>query len=165
MYKKKLYFFVVMSVIFSTGLLSSISAQTQLMPSFTMKLTNGKIFSSKELSPQKPVIIIYFAPDCDHCQVLMNALFKKINEFKRSEIVMVTFQPLNQLVDFEKTYQTAKYSNIKVGTEAPIFFFRTYYHLENTPFTVLFDKHGKQIISYKKETPVDDLIKHLKLLK
>jgi thioredoxin-related protein len=153
MYKKKLYFFVVMSVIFSTGLLSSISAQTQLMPSFTMKLTNGKIFSSKELSPQKPVIIIYFAPDCDHCQVLMNALFKKINEFKRSEIVI------------EKTYQTAKYSNIKVGTEAPIFFFRTYYHLENTPFTVLFDKHGKQIISYKKETPVDDLIKHLKLLK
>ena len=77
---------------------------------------------------------------------------------------MVTFKPLNEVVDFEKSYQTTKYPNIKVGIEIPIFFFRQYYNLQNTPFTALYDKHGKLIISYKKETPVDDLIKHLKVL-
>lgn len=165
MYKKKVYFFVVISVIFSSALFSSISARSQLMPSFKMQLSNGKVFSSKDLSQQKPVIIIYFSPDCEHCQILMDTLFKRITDFKKSHIVMVTFERANEVVDFEKHYQTSKYPNIKVGTEVPIFFFKTYYHLEHTPFTALFDKHGKLIVSYKDQTAVDDLIKRLKKLK
>lgn len=160
----KLYFLAIASVIFSCGVFFSSKAKSQSIPSFTMKLSNGKTFSSKDLSKQRPAIIIYFDPDCDHCQLLTNNLLKKINEFKKSQIVMVTFKPLNEVAGFEKTYQTGRYANIKVGTEQPIFFFRTLYHLENVPFTILFNKQGKQIISYKKDTPVDDLLKHLKAI-
>ena len=149
---------------FLVTLFSSNIAAAQSIPSFSMRLADGKLFSDKDLSHEKPVIIIYFAPDCEHCQVLMNVLFKRIADFKKAQIVMVTFKPLNEVVDFEKSYQTTKYPNIKVGIEIPIFFFRQYYNLQNTPFTALYDKHGKLIISYKKETPVDDLIKHLKVL-
>jgi hypothetical protein len=78
---------------------------------------------------------------------------------------MATFKPVNEVIEFEKSYQTSKYPNIKVGIEIPVFFFRVYYDVEKTPFTALYDKHRKLIISYKKETPVDDLIKHLKVLK
>ncbi len=145
-------------------ILISKNVAAQAIPSFTIQLTNGKLFSAKDLSRDKPVIIIYFAPDCEHCQVLMNELFRKIRDFKKAQIVMATFKPQGEVVDFERSYQTNKYPNIKVGIETPIFFFRAYYHLENTPFTALFDKHGKLIISYKKETPVDDLIRHLKIL-
>ena len=162
--KKKLSFWCSTLIIFSTILLSSKIAVSQSIPAFRMQLTNGKIFSAKDLSHNKPVIIIYFSPDCEHCQILMNEVFKKIQDFKKAQIIMVTFNPLNEVIEFEKKYQTSKYPNIKVGIEIPVFFFRYYYHLENTPFTALFDKHGKLIISYKKETPVDDLIKHLKTL-
>ena len=91
-------------------------------------------------------------------------IFKRVGDFRKAQIVTVTFKPVNEVVDFEKSYQTTRYPNIKVGIEIPIFFFRQYYNLKNTPFTALYDKHGKLIISYKKETPVDDLIKHLKVL-
>ena len=164
MYKMKGYFLAIASIVFCSGILISAKAESQSIPSFTMKLSNGKSFSSKDLSKQKPAIIIYFDPDCDHCQTLINTLLKKINEFKKSQIVMVTFKPLNEVAGFEKKYHTAEYANIRVGTEQPIFFFRTLYHLENVPFTILFNKQGKQIISYKKETPVDDLLKHLKAI-
>lgn len=164
MYKKKLSFWCGLLIGFSAILFSSGIAVAQSIPSFSMQLTNGKLFSAKDLSHQKPVIIIYFAPDCEHCQTLMNGFFKKIQDFKKAQIVMVTFKPVNEVIDFEKSYQTAKYPNIKVGIEIPVFFFRNYYNLENTPFTALFDKHGKLIISYKKETPLDDLIRHLKVL-
>jgi thioredoxin-related protein len=43
-----------------------------------------------------------------------------------------------------------------------VFFFQKYYQLQHTPFTALFDKNGKLIVSYKDYTPVDDLIKKLK---
>lgn len=140
----------------------SIGAKSQSMPAFSIKLTNGKTFSSKNLSVQQPVIIIYFDPYCDHCQALMDTLFRKINYFKKSEIVLVTFKPLNEIKDFEKARQTSKYSNIRVGLEEPVFFFQVFYHLKNVPFTVLFDKSRKQVISYERYTPVDDLIKRLK---
>ena len=164
MNKKKFFFWARLLIIFLVILFSSEIAQSQPIPEFNMQLTNGKLFSTKDLSRGKPVIIIYFAPDCEHCQKLMNILFKKIGDFKKAEIVMVTFKPLNEVVEFEKSYKTIKYPNIKVGIEMPVFFFRYYYGVENTPFTALYDKHRKFIISYKKETPVDDLIKHLKVL-
>lgn len=162
--KKKLFFYFVLLIVFSSVLFSSTIAVSQSIPDFRMQLTNGKNFSSKELSHERPVIIIYFSPDCEHCQILMNEVFKRIAEFKKAQIVMVSFVPVNEVVDFEKNYHTNNYPNIKVGIEIPVFFFRYFYHLENTPFTALYDKHGKLIISYKKQTPVDDLIKHLKTL-
>ena len=164
MNKGKLYFWCVVIIGFLTILFSSKIGVAQSLPSFNMQLTNGKLFSGKDLSRQKPVIIIYFAPDCEHCQTLMNAFFKRIRDFKKAQIVMVTFKPVQEVAEFEKNYHTIKYPNIKVGTEIPVFFFRAYYKVENTPFTALYDKYGKLIISYKKETPVDDLIKHLKVL-
>lgn len=164
MNKKRLSFWLVLLIITSAILFSSKMAVAQSMPDFRMQLTNGKIFSAKDLSKDKPVIIIYFAPDCEHCQALMNEILTKIQNFKKAQVVMVTFKPVNEVIDFEKHYQTAKYPNIKVGIEIPIFFFKNFYNLQNTPFTALFSKQGKLIISYQKETPVDDLIKHLKSL-
>ena len=164
MNRMKLYFGRVLLMGFTLILFSAKITLGQSIPSFSMRLANGKLFSDKDLSHKKPVIIIYFAPDCEHCQILMKVLFKRMRDFRKAQIVMVTFKPVNEVVDFEKSYQTAKYPNIKVGIEIPIFFFRQYYNLQNTPFTALYDKHGKLIISYKKETPVDDLIKHLKVL-
>lgn len=140
-------------------------ALSQTIPDFTIQLTNGQLFNSKDLSRNKPVIIIYFAPDCEHCQLLMKNVLKRINEFKKSQIILVSFESLQQVIDFEKQYGLKSYPFIKTGIEKPVFFFRYYYHLENTPFTALYDKHGKYIISYKTQTPVDDLLKHLNSLK
>lgn len=62
-------------------------AVSQSIPDFMMQLTNGKMFTTKDLSKSKPVIIIYFAPDCEHCQVLIKSLLKKITEFKKPQII------------------------------------------------------------------------------
>ncbi len=161
---KKNRFLIYIPVLLFIVIPFSSMAQQATMPPFKMLLTNGKTFSSTQLSNQKPILIIYFAPDCEHCQVLMNEFFKKINEFKTSQIVMVTFEPLKELIGFEKLHQTYKYANLKVGSELPVFFFKNYYNLQHTPFTALFNKNGKLIISYKEQTPVSDLIKRLKAL-
>ncbi|HEU5365249.1 MAG TPA: redoxin domain-containing protein [Hanamia sp.] len=163
--KKKLKFsYVVIILFYLATYIFSFSGSAQTLPAFKMKLSNGKIFSSSEVSPHKPLIIIYFAPDCEHCQILMNGIFKRINEFKNAEILMATFESDASVAGFVKQYQTAKYPNIKVGIEIPVFFFRKYYQLEHTPFTALFDKKQKLIVSYKDYTPLDDLIKHLKIV-
>src|SRR5256885_13945733 len=146
-----------LSILFSNA---PVAAQTNnTIPPFKMLQSKGTYYSAKDLPHGKPVVLIYFAPDCPHCLTLMNALFKKIKDFKKAEIVMVTFKPIDELLPFEKQYQTYKYPNIKVGTEGTTFYLRYYYNLTNTPFTALYNKKGNMVYSYRKETPVDDLIK------
>ena len=78
---------------------------------------------------------------------------------------MVTFKTTNDIAAFEKKYSTKKYSNIMVGTEGTSFYLRMYYGLMTMPFTALYDKNRNLNYSYRKETPVDDLVKRLKDLK
>jgi thiol-disulfide isomerase/thioredoxin len=148
------------------GLISLIAfragAQSNAIPPFKMLLTNGRMFSAADLPKKKPVILIYFAPDCEHCEQLMGALFKKMDAFQRAEIVMVTFKSLPEVARFEEAYQTARYPNITVGTEGSTFYLRTYYHLQNTPFTALYDQQQSLVYAYRKQTLVDDLITRLK---
>lgn len=146
-------------VLFSSNLFG------QSMPSFQMKLVNGKTFSSKELSHQKPVLIIYFAPDCEHCQVLLRGVKSKINEFSKVQLVLVSFEPETAVAAFVKQYQFNKVPNLIAGTELPVFFFKNYYQLQHTPFTALFNKKRQLVISYKDFTPLEDLVSKVKKLK
>jgi len=162
--KRKSLFVVLLPVFLLVTLFLSKTVVSQTLPDFKMKLVNGSTFSAADVSHKKPLLIIYFAPDCEHCRALMEELLPQMSAFKNTQILMVTFESLNDVAWFENHYQTSKYPNIKVGIEIPVFFFRNYYHLENTPFTALFNKKGKLMISYKKYTPVTELIKWVKVV-
>jgi thiol-disulfide isomerase/thioredoxin len=150
----------------SLSLFLSAHAQAKdQMPSFKMTLYDGSHFSSESLKKNTPVVLIYFAPDCGHCQVLMKEFFKRVTDFNQSEVVMVTFKPLPEVAQFVKDNKISQYKNIFVGREDPVFFFRYFYDLVNTPFTALFDKKGKLVQSYKVETPLPELISKLKKIK
>lgn len=140
------------------------NARAQAMPYFKIQLTNNTQISSNQLSARKPVIIIVFSPDCGHCQILINDLFAKIERFKNTQIIMATFVPKNEIIAFEKRYHTSGYPNIIVGSDVPSLFFQRFYKLNSTPFTVLYDKNRKMVVSYHDEKIVDNLIKKLQTL-
>ncbi len=139
--------------------------QGSKLPPFEMLLTNGSSFATTALNKNRPLVLIYFAPGCDHCLTLMRAFFKNVQQFKGAEVLMVTFTSLKEVASFEKAFQTAKYPNIKAGLEKRPLFLQAYYKLQHTPFTALYDKQGKLVASYKQEERVADLIRSMKQLK
>jgi len=146
------------------GLLCANPTYSQPIPPFKMSLTNNKVFDIKTLPKGRPLVLIYFDPDCDHCQKLMDGIFRNIARFKKAEMVMATFKPVDELQSFEKKYNPSKYSNVKVGSEATTYYLRLYYDVTTLPFTALYDKKGNLSYSYQKETPVDDLINRVEHL-
>ena len=151
------------SFLFCVAVMSfSLRADSQTVPSFKITLSNNKILNAADLPKGKPLVLIYFDPDCDHCQKLMAELFKKINALKKAQIVLVTFKPVIEVIAFEKKYGTRKYANMKVGTEGTLFYLKNYYKLTKMPFIALYDRKGNYNYSYRDETPVDDLINRLK---
>ena len=109
------------------------------------------IFSAADLPKGRPLVIIYFDPDCDHCQKLMDTLFKKINSFNKAELVLVTYKPVSEIAVFEKKHNTHKYTNMKVGTEGTGFYLRNYFKLMIMPFTALYDKKGNYSYSVSRD--------------
>src|SRR6478672_13361668 len=164
MNRSRLFFTASLFFCFSAILFFPSRMNSQTIPPFKMTLSNSKIFNAVDLPKTKPLVLIYFDPDCDHCQKLMKELFQKIDAFKKTEIIMVTFKSIEEVAAFEKQHNTQKYSNIIVGTEGTGFYLRNFYGLMTMPFTALYDKKGNLNYSYRKETFVDDLINRLKNL-
>ena len=161
MNRSGLFFTASIFFCFSAILFFPSGMSSQTIPPFKMTLSNNKIFKAADLPKGKPIVLIYFDPDCDHCQKLMTELFKKINRFKKTEMVLITFKPITEVAAFEKKYSTTKYANMRVGTEGTLFYLKNYYKLVKMPFTALYDSKGNYSYSYRDETPVDTLIKRL----
>lgn len=154
--------FFVSALIF---LISSISySQSGKVPPFRIMQASGKLFLAGNLPQGKPIIIIYFSPDCNECHDLTRQLLKRITEFNNTSIAMITNMPLEQVKHFVDEFQLEKYSNLYVGTEGYSSFVGGYYHVEKIPFMALHNKNGDLIKVYRGEVSFDDVLLNLRNL-
>jgi AhpC/TSA family len=140
------------------------AAQTGKVPPFRMMQTGGKVFKAENLPMGKPIIIVYFSPDCDHCTKFLTEFFKRSGEFKKASVALITYLPVEEVSRFEKNFNLDKYTNVYVGTEGNSFFVRNYYKIVEMPFVALFNRNGDLIKLYPKEGFLNDLSAKLKNL-
>ncbi len=110
-------------------------------------------------------MIIYFSPDCSHCQHLMYEMKPNMKKFGDVQIVMVTFiEPtmLKAIQVFYRDFDLAKYPNITVGTEGHSYVVQRYYQVATTPYIAVYDRHGKLVKGFDKVPPMDELIATVK---
>jgi thiol-disulfide isomerase/thioredoxin len=136
-------------------------SQAGKIPPFRIILANGKLFKAEELPMGKPVAIIYFSPECDHCDKLMEKLGRQIKQLTKISIVMITWLPLDKVSKFEKKYPWVQQKNIYTGTEGNILFVKQYYNLEDLPFIALYTKNGDLVNSHSGEISTADLFNRL----
>lgn len=140
-------------------------AQPGKLPPFRVMQADGKVYKAENLPIGKPIVLLYFSPDCDHCEKFMNEFFKKTDAFKKASVVMITYLPIEKVAQFGRDYQVQRFANIIVGTEGMTFFVRNYYKLMEMPFAALHDKNGNLIKSYTRDIPLQDLSNLLNRLK
>lgn len=161
--KSKLIFYILIWLVILTS--SKTNAQSGKVPPFRMIQSNGEIFMAESLPFGKPILIIYFSPECDDCQQLTNELLSRIKDFKVVSIAMITYMSVASVTQFVSRNKLDMYSNIYVGTEGSSLFVKNYYNIEQFPFMVLYNKNGDLIKKYNsKEINLDDLFERLKSL-
>lgn len=136
---------------------SNIFSQSGKIPPFRIIQANGRVFKAENLPKGKPIIIIYFSPDCEECQKLTEELLKRMNDFKKASVTMVTYLPVEYVKQYVMKYNLNIYPNIYVGTEGSSFIVRYFYNIQTFPFMALFNKNGDLIKSYYKEHNMEDL--------
>lgn len=160
--KGKLAFSIFTVLVFLTS--SAMYCQSGKVPPFQMMQSGGKVFRAQDLPMGKPIVIIYFSPDCEECLALTSELIRREEEFKKASVAMITYLPVEYVTKFNAKYKLNYYPNIYVGTEGSTLFLKVYYKIEKFPFMALYTKNGDLVKTYYTEHSLDDIAGQLKAL-
>jgi thiol-disulfide isomerase/thioredoxin len=129
------------------------------IPPFNLREVDSATMLTKEdLKKHRPTLVMFFSPDCDHCKHQTENLLADMDKFKDIEIVMATYQPFEEMKDFNTHYHLADHPNIKIGRDEK-FFLVPFYQVHNLPYLALYDKKGNLIKTFEGTQKTDTLLK------
>ena len=135
------------------------------LPAYQITTVDSVKLTHLDLKKNKPVMLIYFSPDCDHCQHFIKALKPKLKAFSKFQILLITWHKLQTLRPFYKAYGLAAYPNIILATEGnENMMIQQYFQVKDTPFTALYNSQGKLVWYYEKAPKIDHLVAQAKKL-
>lgn len=129
------------------------------LPAFQILLLDSTTqVNTFEAPKNKSVVLMFFSPDCDHCEIVTQEILDNIKEFKKTKIYMFSPMPLSMIKDFYNKMGLAKYKKqITVGQENTGFF-HSYYGTQYVPHIIIYDKDKKLIAAYEGDGKIKDII-------
>src|SRR5687768_8445443 len=160
-------------LILSILLIASIAANAQTdiappyqrfptLPPLQLLLGDSATKYLKENIPsKKPVLIMLFSPDCNHCQHTAEEMHKNREELKDIHIVMATLLSLSEMNSFMKKYKLDQMENVVAGKDL-YFILPPFYAIKNFPYMALYNKKGNLIMGFEGSMGIDKVIKVFK---
>ena len=98
-------------------------------------------FTNDQLKKNKPFVLMFFSPDCDHCQKETKELLAYKEELKNLQIVMVSPAALTEINSFYTEYAIASMTNIIMGKDQN-YALGLKYQLRTYPSIFVYDSTG-----------------------
>ena len=119
---------------------------------------SSSIFTKESLPKDKTVVIIFFSPDCEHCQAEATEMMTKMDSVSNMYLIWNAnmMDDFNNVKSFYYKYGFDKYSNIVMGKEIN-YYLPLFYRLENTPYAAVY-KNGKLFTEFRNSLNLKDLI-------
>lgn len=131
------------------------------IPPFSIQRPDSSWFRKANLQSKRPTLILYFSPDCGHCQQETEEVIRKIKDLSNLQIVMITSRPFADMANFAEHYKLNRFPSIKIGTD-PARFVTRFYDVKFTPFSALYNKQGKLVKVYEKGIDMTELVSLVK---
>ena len=113
------------------------------LPPFTiMAAPDSTKFGKEDLKKRKPVIIIVFSPDCEHCKHFTKELLAKYSLVKKATIVMASALNYDVIKKFYLDDKIADYPKIIMGRDGNNFL-STFFTVRSFPAVIVYNKKGK----------------------
>ena len=105
------------------------------------KAPDSTAYSSEQLNKNKPFVLMFFSPDCDHCQKETKELLAYKEELKDLQIVMASPAAFKEIKSFYEDYNIASMSNITMGQDLN-YALGSKYQLRTYPSVFVYDAKG-----------------------
>ena len=128
------------------------------VPSYKILLMDSATYAYKyQLKKNKPVVVVYFSPDCDHCQQETRRITDSMQLLKNIQFVFVSYAPFPQLKKFYEEYGLNRFKNVIYGRDEQ-FFFPRFYDVKFTPFVAVYGPDWKLIRVFEGGSTVAKLL-------
>lgn len=134
------------------------------MPSFNLLLLDSVTqFNTQQIPEGKPIALLYFSPDCEHCQKETKGIIQKMDSLNQVEFYFITNDPFERLQVYNHAYKLYKYSNIILGRDYDFAFIR-HFKEAAPPYLVIYDQYKKERAVFIGEYPTSQLIAFINTL-
>jgi len=128
------------------------------VPALQLLLSDSTTKYTKENLPKKkPVLIILFSPDCEHCQHEAEQIVANKENLKNIQIVMATTYPIYKMKAFSEQYGLSQMENVVVARD-PFYILPSFYEIRNLPYMALYDKKGKLLQTFEGSVGIDKIL-------
>lgn len=113
------------------------------LPAFKIStVPDSSLYTNNELNKSKPVVMMFFSPDCEHCQLQVKEFMAYKNELKDIQFVMISALPYKDNLGFYNEYNIAAFPNFKLGIDNT-YKLRLLYRITTFPSMFVYDSRAK----------------------
>lgn len=128
------------------------------LPTFEIvNLDSSGTISTYDIPKDKPILLMFFSPDCDHCIQMTGKMLDHMDVLKKVRIYMITPMSLQLLNTFYKNMNLEKYDNIVAGKDEA-FFFPRFYQVSTVPYIAVYDQHKVLVEAFPGQSTIDDIL-------
>jgi peroxiredoxin len=155
--------FSALALFFAPAFLASVQTMAQPLsqslgndlPNLVLTKLDGTRLATKDIKGQ--TLLIYFFPDCDHCQRETAQIRKHLKSFQKYALYFITSAPMPQISQFAQTYQLVGQPNIHFAQTSAGDIYRQVGAIP-TPSVYIYSGDGHLKKSLKGETPIETIL-------
>jgi len=159
-YMKNIAFILSLSLLFACHLKykGADIANISSLPAIKLLLMDSSIVvHAEKISSGKAIIMVYFRPDCPHCQQETKLLLSNIHALKDVQIYFLAGAPFGEIKKYSANYQLGQYENIVVGKDYEQSFAKLF-EPNSVPYTAVYDTKKKLVKIYYGEVSMEKLL-------
>ena len=126
------------------------------IPPFKLLQTDSTWYTKDSLPRKRPVVVMYFSPDCGHCQLQVKAMTDSMHLIEKAFFVFASYKSLDEIEEFEDTYHLKNFKNIRTGRDTK-YFIPSFYRVKFTPFIAVYDAKGNYKNAFEMGASVAEL--------
>jgi thiol-disulfide isomerase/thioredoxin len=135
----------------------------QRLPAFKIfTVPDSTAFTNEQLKKNKPLVLMFFSPDCDHCQKETKEILAYKEELKNLQIIMASpVASFGEIKNFYQEYNITSMKNIIMGQD-PNYALCSRYHLRTYPSVYIYDAKGNLAKAFVGNVSVPTILDALK---
>jgi len=108
-----------------------------------------------------PVLVIFFSPDCDHCQYMTKKIVEHHDEFKEVQLIMIAPATKAGIQQFANEYDLNKLKDVNLGMDTNFKFFKIF-GSTMTPSFFVYNRQHVLVKSIQGETKLSNILSLIK---
>jgi len=133
-------------------------AKIQTLQHFSFESVNGGQIWIDGFNPDQPTVIIYFHPECEHCQYEASEIGNQAERFGKVNMIMITPDDSTKRVEaFAIKYRLWEVDNLAILLDRKNQF-KNQFGASVIPSVFIYSSNKKLLKMYKGETKIDAII-------